>query len=308
MIAVAEADAVGLLDQFDAVEDSAPDVGGALEGIAARSGDDERLLSGLQPARQTVVAVVAEQTAADRRHRDIGDVKIDEGVVRIAFLRMRRRGGIARLFESLVHVRDRKEQSADRTVADQTLPIADLAFRRIDGLRTLAAPRRRQRHPWSPSRPLLISFVAERTMLSPMTRTVTVAPLTMSTCGAGAAPLRDRRHVGADQLVDGFQNALLGNAHQNDGFLVFDELQAGQHALRIDADQKSDRLAGIAGRVGEVGIQVDETLQLFAAIDRNDGRLALRRTEAVGSGKEIGRRGLRQIRSEVAGGQGALRA
>ena len=45
---------------------------------------------------------------------------------------------------------------------------------------------------WAPSRPLLISFVAERTILSPMTRTVTVAPLTMSTWGAGAVPLATR--------------------------------------------------------------------------------------------------------------------
>jgi hypothetical protein len=116
----------------------------------------------------------------------------------------------------------------------------------------------------------------------------------------------DRRHVGADQLVDGFQNALFRNAHQNDGLLVFDELQSGQYALRIDADQKTDRLAGIAGRIDEVGIQVNKTLQLFAAIDRNDGRLALRRTEAVGFGKEVGGRSLRQICSEVAGGQGGL--
>ena len=71
VIAVAETDAVGFLDQFDPVEDSAPHIGGPLEGIAAGAGDDERLLARLQPAGQPVVAVVAEQTAADGRHRDV---------------------------------------------------------------------------------------------------------------------------------------------------------------------------------------------------------------------------------------------
>ena len=37
--------------------------------------------------------------------------------------------------------------------------------------------------PFSLRRPLRISETADRTMLSLMTRTVTVAPLTMSTCG-----------------------------------------------------------------------------------------------------------------------------
>ena len=82
VIAVAEADAVGFLDQFDAVEDSAADVGGSLERVAAGSGDDERLLAWLQTAGEPLVAVVSEQAAADRGHGDVGDVEIDECVVR----------------------------------------------------------------------------------------------------------------------------------------------------------------------------------------------------------------------------------
>ena len=141
-------------------------------------------------------------------------------------------------------------------------------------------------------------------MLSPITSTVTVAPLTISTCGAGAAPRATRRHVGADQLVDGLQNALFGNADQHDGLLVLDQLEAGQHSLRIDADQDLDRLAGIADRIGEVGIQVDEALQLIAAIRRHDGRVALRRTEAVGAREEVGGSDLRQVGIQVGGGRG----
>jgi len=44
----------------------------------------------------------------------------------------------------------------------------------------------------SPSRPERISRTAERTTLSPMTSTVTVAPETMSTCGGRSAPAATR--------------------------------------------------------------------------------------------------------------------
>ncbi len=37
-----------------------------------------------------------------------------------------------------------------------------------------------------------MSLVAERTMLSPITSTVTVAPLTISTCGGGESPRTTR--------------------------------------------------------------------------------------------------------------------
>ena len=92
-------------------------------------------------------------------------------------------------------------------------------------------------------------------------------------CAADDIDLRRRRsaarhapQVGADQLVDGLQNALFGNAHQHDGLLVLDQLEAGQHSLRIDSDQELNRFSGIADRIGEIGIQVYEALQ----VDRRD--------------------------------------
>ena len=135
VVAIAEADAVGVLDQFDAVEYSAADVGSPLEGITSRSRDDERLLTWLQPAGQPIVAVLAEQAAADRRHRDISDVEVDEGVVRIALFRVRCRcGGIAGFFEGFVHVGNGEDQPADGTVTDQALPVANIALAGIDRL------------------------------------------------------------------------------------------------------------------------------------------------------------------------------
>ncbi|MET3315499.1 hypothetical protein ABIF41_007340 [Bradyrhizobium japonicum] len=106
MVPIAETDAVGFLDQLDPVEDSTPNVGGPFEGITAGTGDDERLLAWLQPAGQPAVALVAQQAAADGRHRDVRDIEIDEAVVRSAFLRARCGDRIARFLEGLVDIGD----------------------------------------------------------------------------------------------------------------------------------------------------------------------------------------------------------
>ena len=82
----------------------------------------------------------------------------------------------------------------------------------------------------------------------------------------------------------------LGDADEDDRLLVVDQLDAGDDALRIDADQDVDRLAGIADRAGEIGVQVDVAEQPVALVDGDERRIALRRAEAVGAGKEIRRR------------------
>ncbi|MET3315498.1 hypothetical protein ABIF41_007339 [Bradyrhizobium japonicum] len=122
--------------------------------------------------------------------------------------------------------------------------------------------------------------------------------------GRRRSPAGDAPQVGADQLVDGLQNALFGDAHQHDGLLVLDQLEAGQHTFRIDADEHLDRFSGIADRIGEIGIQVHEALQLIAAIGRYDRRLALRGTETVGAREEVGRGNLRQVTVQVGSGRG----
>ena len=99
-------------------------------------------------------------------------------------------------------------------------------------------------------------------MLSPITSTVTVAPLTISTCGAGDGAAHDGIHVRANQLIDGVENALHRNSHEHDGFLVLDKLETGDHPFRTNADQELDRLSGVAGGVGKVGVQVNEAEEL----------------------------------------------
>ena len=138
-------------------------------------------------------------------------------------------------------------------------------------------------------------------MLSPITRTVTVAPLTISTCGAGRRRARPV-HVGADQLVDGLQNAFLRNAEQHDGLFVLHEFQTGQHPFGIDADQELDWLSGIARGVGKVGVQVDEAEELIILVGGHNRGIALQRAEAIGTSNQFGRLGLAKVVAQPACG------
>ena len=97
------------------------------------------------------------------------------------------RGGIVAAggAEGLVHVGHAQAQLAHRAVVEQGLPGADLARRLVDRAR-LDARRRRLRGPGCLPTPWArATAMAERVMLSPITISVTVAPLTMST-GGGA--------------------------------------------------------------------------------------------------------------------------
>ena len=149
---------------------------------------------------------------------------------------------------------------------------------------------------------------AERTTLSPMTRTVTVAPLTMSTWGGRSAPGRNRLHVLADEGVHRIDDAALGNADEDDGFLMVDELDPGDDAVRIDADQQVDRLAGIADGIGEIGVEVNVPQQAGALVRGNERRIALRWAEAVGSGEELGGLCLREKLLDPSCGKNRVRS
>ena len=80
VVEVAEPDAGVALQHLDAVEHPAAHVARPFERVEAVGGDQDRLLSGLEALLERVVAGVAEQAAADRRHADRRDVEVDERV------------------------------------------------------------------------------------------------------------------------------------------------------------------------------------------------------------------------------------
>jgi hypothetical protein len=71
---------------------------------------------------------------------------------------------------------------------------------------------------------------------------------------------------------------------------VLHQADAADHAFRVGRDHDVDRLAGIAGGVGDVGVQPDMAEQPVARVGRREGRLALRRAEPVGAREDLGRR------------------
>ena len=294
MVAVAETDAVGVLDQFDAVEDPAADICRPLEGIASRSSDDEGVLTRLEPAGQAVKSVVAEQAAADGRHGDVSNVQVDEGVARIALFRTRGGSGIVRLFKDLVDVINRKDQAADGTVTDKALPVANFTLRGIDRLRN--SWRRASGHAALTAEPTALDELGGRTNDAVAhyqdgdRRTADDIDLRR-----GGGTTRDAVHIGADQLVDGFQNALFRNAEQHDGLFVLNKLEAGQHPLGRNADQKLDWFAGIARRIGKVGVQVDEAEKLIVLVGAHNRGIALQRAKTIRLRNQFSRLGLAKV-------------
>jgi hypothetical protein len=117
---------------------------------------------------------IAEQAPADRRNRYRRDVQVGERRRRVVRLRVIGCILIAGAPERLGHLPDRKAQAPHRPVGHQRVPV------------------RRRLAPPIPS--ACATRTAERTMLSAITVTVTVAPLTMSTGGRseGAAWLSFR--------------------------------------------------------------------------------------------------------------------
>ena len=139
-------------------------------------------------------------------------------------------------------------------------------------------------------------------MLSPITRTVTVAPLTISTCGAGAAPRATRSMSAPINLLTASRTRFSGMPTQHNGLFVLDELQAGQHTLRIDTDQDLDRLSGVARGVGKIGVQVDEAEELIILVGRRNRGIALQRPKAIGARNQFGRLGLAKVIAQPACG------
>ncbi len=74
------------------------------------------------------------------------------------------------------------------------------------------------------------------------------------------------------------------------------------HAFRIDADQDLDRLSGVAGGVGKVGVQVDEAEELIILVGRRNRGIALQRPEAIGACDQFGRLGLGEVIAQPACG------
>src|SRR5690606_23901637 len=105
---VSKTDGLRALVQFDAVEDSAAHIAGALERILALTRDQDGMLAGLEACLELFERSVADQAAANGRVRNQRCMEFDEHIIRIAALGPRGRLGIARLFEGLVDIPDRE--------------------------------------------------------------------------------------------------------------------------------------------------------------------------------------------------------
>ena len=110
-------------------------------------------------------------------------------------------------------------------------------------------------------------------MLSAITSTVTVAPLTMSGCGGKLLSGRHGSDPRTDELVDRFDHTTFRHADQHDGFLVLDELRPCDDAFRIDANEHLHRLPGVADAAGKIGVQVNIAEQTVGCVNGENWRI-----------------------------------
>ena len=261
-VGVAEGERVVPLVDLDAVIDAAPHEARALEGLLAVGADDE---DGVLAFLQVLSQVLPGALTQDGRTHDGGVERavpqLDEG----------RAGGIQSYLLRLHH------ELADGALLDQRVPVGQgltclglhiLHRLALDGLEDadLACHGSPRSHD-----DLVLGHHGDGGARDGVHADHVVL-------GAGLTHL-DVVLDGATQvLVVELQQRRLRNAQQEDRLGVLEHLHADILAVLVHPDQRDDRLAGIGGRIGDVGRQhhiTQHLLAIGAAQRLHVGRLAL---------------------------------
>jgi len=286
MRAVAEADRRITLQHCDPVEDPAAYIARSLERIEAIGGDQDGLLARLEALLEAGEAGLAEQPLADRRHRDRGDVEIDEAVGGVVGFRVAGRILVAGAGERLVHLAHGELQSPHRAVAEQAGPVGGRAGRGIEFARrargrrgSAAADTHCARH---------ADTGTDQAFADHRDRDGGAADhIQHRACRRAGG--RELQHVAADIAVDEAGDAGGRNADQHDGLVVVHQPRAGDLPLGRKAHQDPDRAAGVAGGVDPVGVDEGIGREAIAGHHLGERGRALHRAEAVGAGNQGGR-------------------
>jgi hypothetical protein len=281
VILVVESHALEPLHEADAVEDAAAHEARALEGVAALAHDDDRLLARLQALHHLRIGGFAEQAAPDRRDRRRCRIEVDEGVVRRPLLRTIDRLGVAGTRIGVVDLGDAEMKAAHRAVADQRLPILDIALAEIDRGHDHRSPRHRGRR------------LADAAGLHHLQRRTDDAVADDEDRHGGAADdVRSRYFgsaggdgpdIGALEVVDDGADFLLGNTDEHDRLMMLHEPGADELGGGIEGYEDMNRLARIAGRIDDIGIEVGEAEQLIALKYRRHRGRAFGCAEPIGA-------------------------
>ena len=102
-----------------------------------------------------------------------------------------------------------------------------------------------------------------------------------------AAGLRLGHQIKADIGVGHGLDLGLGDADQDDGFGMLDQLDAQNPGVRVDGDHRMDGFAGIAGGADEIAGDKGPADGLAAFQDRRDRQVTADRAKAVGAGGQF---------------------
>ena len=191
------------------------------------------------------------------------------------------------MLEGFVDVPDGEVKPAYRPVAEKALPIPDFRLGLVDAPGPCIWRRARsgfggRRYPAAPQQ-------AHGRAGNAVGHHENSDRRTADDLGLGR-PLFAGSHLAdfrAYKLVDRFDDAALGHADEHNRLLVFDELDACDDTVQVDADQHMHGLARVADSPGEVGIQIGIAEQAVGRIHRKDRRVTLLLTETVPLGKQF---------------------
>ena len=285
VVAVAEVETAAILLQLQPVKNPATHIARTLERIQSLTSDENRLLLRLQLLLQLRVARIAEQTAANRRHRHRRIKHLNELIFRIGALRMLCPFRVLRFGERLINLAHLEMERTHRAITGQLLPgahrliihINDRQLLRLRGRGTLslaAALHRLRRGNRRAGNRLVNHHHRNRRAANHIRRLLIHAIARIIAPG-----------VGVDIRID----LLHRNTDENNRLGVLDQLRLLNREILVHRDHDMNRLAGITA--GRHIIRVEENIakNLLALEHRHDRRIVLNRAIAGGIGEKLGR-------------------
>ena len=287
MIAVAEVETAAVLFEFQAVKNSATHIARTLERIQSLTSDENRLLLRLQLLLQLRVARIAEQTAANRRHRHRRIKHLNELIFRIGTLRVLRPFRVFRFGERLIDLAHLEMERTHRAITGKLLPSAhrliihinDRQLLRLCGHGTLlAAALHRLRGGNRGTGDSLVNHHHRNRRAANHIRRLLIHAIA--------------RIIAPGVSVDIRIDLLHRNTNQHNRLGMLDQLRLFNREILVHRDHDMNRLAGITA--GRHIIRVEENIaQHFLALEhRHDGRAVLNLAITGGVGEKLGRRHL----------------
>ena len=281
MVRFQEVNGALALDELDAVEDAASDIGRALEGVEPAGRHEDEMVALREPGCDAVVEPVAQEIAPDARGRGQGEVKVEERGAGIGWIHALGKEAAAAPRERRLDLAHGDEPARDRPLGEEGRPIGGAVAHQV--------------HP----RPTAQNAAAARDGARGLQDRVAE-----DDGGDGGAadgfegvlpgPALDPHglaYVEAGELVDELLKTRVRNAEHEDGLVMLDDAGTRDEAIKVDAHQYIEWLSGESDRGDHRLGREDVAHERLVPIGGRGGRVAVDGAKAGRVGEHVlGRR------------------